>query len=110
MVKKIAFGFLCLGFIIYAFFLAPPEQPGTFELIKNLSTGQWQGVNPLVIALFNLMSIWPLIYRRLPNATKILLPYRDSACHCNSSVSPVVGCFISIRYLAISLFCIPSIT
>ncbi|MEH1961633.1 MAG: DUF2834 domain-containing protein [Nostoc sp.] len=62
MVRKIAFGVLWLGFITYAFFLAPPEQPGTFELIKNLSIGQWQGVNPLVIALFNLMGIWPLIY------------------------------------------------
>ncbi|MEH2117313.1 DUF2834 domain-containing protein [Nostoc sp.] len=62
MVRKIAFGVLWLGFIVYAFFLAPPEQPGTLELIKNLSSGQWQGVNPLVIALFNLMGIWPLIY------------------------------------------------
>jgi hypothetical protein len=62
MVRKITFGLLWLGFIIYAFFLAPPEQPGTFELIKNLSLGQWQGINPLVIALFNLMGIWPLIY------------------------------------------------
>ncbi|MBN3905078.1 MAG: DUF2834 domain-containing protein [Nostoc sp. NMS1] len=62
MVRKIAFGCLWLGFVIYAFFLAPPEQPGTFDLIKNLSTGQWQGINPLVIALFNLMGIWPLIY------------------------------------------------
>ncbi|MEH1890669.1 MAG: DUF2834 domain-containing protein [Nostoc sp.] len=62
MIRKIAFGLLWLGFIVYAFFLAPPEQPGTFELIKNLSSGQWQGVNPLVIALFNLMGIWPLIY------------------------------------------------
>lgn len=42
--------------------LAPPEQPGTFELIKNLSTGQWEGINPIVIALFNIMGIWPLIY------------------------------------------------
>ncbi|QFS42925.1 DUF2834 domain-containing protein [Nostoc sphaeroides] len=62
MVRKIAFGLLWLGFTTYAFFLAPPEQPGTFELIKNLSTGQWQGVNPLITALFNLMGIWPLIY------------------------------------------------
>ncbi|MEH1904113.1 MAG: DUF2834 domain-containing protein [Nostoc sp.] len=62
MVRKIAFVALWLGFITYAFFLAPPEQPGTFELIKNLSIGQWQGINPLVIALFNLMGIWPLIY------------------------------------------------
>lgn len=62
MVRKIAFGLLWLGFVVYAFFLAPPEQPDTFELIKNLSIGQWQGINPLVIALFNLMVIWPLIY------------------------------------------------
>ncbi|MEH1852157.1 MAG: DUF2834 domain-containing protein [Nostoc sp.] len=62
MVRKIAFGLLWLGFIVYGFFLAPPDQPDTFELIKNLSLGHWQGVNPLVIALFNLMGIWPLIY------------------------------------------------
>ncbi|MEH2376229.1 DUF2834 domain-containing protein [Nostoc sp.] len=62
MVRKIAFGLLWLGFTAYAFFLAPPEQPSTFELIKNLSIGQWQGINALIIALFNLMGIWPLIY------------------------------------------------
>ena len=62
MLRKIAFGLLWLGFVVYAFLLAPPDQPGTFELIKNLSIGQWQDVNPLVIALFNLMGIWPLIY------------------------------------------------
>jgi hypothetical protein len=62
MVRKIAFGVLWLGFITYAFLLAPPDRPDTFELIKNLSTGQWQGINPLVIALFNIMGIWPIIY------------------------------------------------
>ncbi len=62
MVRKITFGLLWLGFIVYAFLFAPPEQPDTFQLIKNLSIGQWQGINPLVIALFNLMGIWPLIY------------------------------------------------
>jgi len=62
MVRKIAFGLLWLGFTTYAFFLAPPEQPGTFELIKNLSTGQWQGINPLVVALFNIMGVIPIIY------------------------------------------------
>lgn len=62
MVRKIAFGSLWLGFIAYAFIFAPPDQPNTFELIKNLSTGEWQGINPLIIALFNIMGIWPLIY------------------------------------------------
>ncbi|PMB50650.1 DUF2834 domain-containing protein [Fischerella thermalis CCMEE 5205] len=60
--RKIAFGLLWLGLIAYAFLFAPPNQPDTFELIQNLSTGQWQGINPLVIALFNIMGIWPIIY------------------------------------------------
>ncbi|BAZ52940.1 hypothetical protein NIES4103_56050 [Nostoc sp. NIES-4103] len=62
MLRKITFGLIWLGVIAYAFLLAPPEQPGTFELIKNLSIGQWEGINPIVIALFNIMGIWPLIY------------------------------------------------
>jgi len=62
MARKIAFWVLWLGFVVYAFVLAPPQQPDTFELIKNLSIAQWQGINPLVVSLFNLMGIWPLIY------------------------------------------------
>ncbi|MEA5517057.1 DUF2834 domain-containing protein [Nodularia sp. UHCC 0506] len=62
MFRKIAFGVLWLGFLTYAFLFAPPDQPDTFELIKNLSVGQWQDINPLIIALFNLMGIWPVIY------------------------------------------------
>jgi hypothetical protein len=65
MVRKIAFGVIWLGFVTYAFLLAPPTQPGTFELIKNLCIGQWQDINPLVIALFYLMGIWPIIYSAL---------------------------------------------
>ncbi|GAB4143578.1 MAG: hypothetical protein Fur0046_20710 [Cyanobacteria bacterium J069] len=53
---------LWLGLIAYATFLAPPDRPETLTLIQNLSTGKWDGINPLVIALFNLMGIWPLIY------------------------------------------------
>ncbi|MBW4594764.1 MAG: DUF2834 domain-containing protein [Brasilonema angustatum HA4187-MV1] len=62
MVRKITFGALWLGFIVYVFLFAPPDQPDTFDLIKDLSTGQWQGINPLIIALFNIMGIWPMIY------------------------------------------------
>ncbi|MGF1492135.1 MAG: DUF2834 domain-containing protein [Microcoleaceae cyanobacterium] len=60
--RRIGFGLLWLGFIGYAFVLAPPDQPDTLDLIEKLSTGNWQGINPLVIALFNVMGIWPLIY------------------------------------------------
>lgn len=60
--RKVGFGLLWLGLVGYAFFLAPPNQPDTFSLIQKLSTGQWQGINPLVVALFNIMGVWPLIY------------------------------------------------
>jgi hypothetical protein len=63
--RKLGFGLLWVSFAVYAFFLAPPNQPDTFELIKNLSTGKWDGINPLVIALFNIMGIWPMIYSGL---------------------------------------------
>ncbi|MBF2003855.1 MAG: DUF2834 domain-containing protein [Synechococcales cyanobacterium M58_A2018_015] len=59
---RVGFGLLWLGFVLYAFLLAPPNQLDTFSLIKDLSTGQWQGINPLVVALFNLMGVWPMLY------------------------------------------------
>ncbi len=62
MIRKVSFLLLWLGFVSYAFLLAPPNQPDTFELIKNLSTGKWEGINPLVVSLFNIMGVWPMIY------------------------------------------------
>jgi hypothetical protein len=51
-----------VAFVAYAFLLAPADSPTTWQLIVNLSTGQWTGINPIVIALFNLMGIWPMAY------------------------------------------------
>lgn len=62
MARKIAFWLLWVGFVSYAFFLAPPNQPDTFELIKDLSTGKWEGINTLIVSLFNIMGVWPIIY------------------------------------------------
>jgi hypothetical protein len=56
------FWLIWLLFTGYAFLLAPPDSPETWQLIINLSTGQWTGINPLIIALFNLMGLWPMIY------------------------------------------------
>ena len=60
--RKIILGSIWVGFVAYAFFLAPANRPDTLELIQHLSLGQWTGIEPLIIALFNLMGIWPLIY------------------------------------------------
>jgi hypothetical protein len=62
MLKTILLALLWLGFVVYAFFLSPPDAPNTLTLITNLTVGNWEGINPLIISLFNLMGIWPLIY------------------------------------------------
>jgi hypothetical protein len=54
-----------LGFIAYAFLIAPPEQPDTWDTIQHLVTGQWQAINPLIVALFNILGVFPLIYASL---------------------------------------------
>lgn len=62
LIRKISLWSLWLVFIAYAFIFAPPPQPDTFELIKNMSSGNLTGINPLVISLFNIMGILPIIY------------------------------------------------
>lgn len=63
MLTKIGFTLLWISVSIYAFFFAPPDNfPETFALIKNLSIGQWQGINGWVVALFNIMGVWPILY------------------------------------------------
>ncbi|MBD2078586.1 DUF2834 domain-containing protein [Leptolyngbya sp. FACHB-17] len=59
---KILLTLIWVGFVGYAFTLAPPNQPDTFELIKNLSTANVAGINPLIVALFNIMGFLPLAY------------------------------------------------
>ncbi|MEQ9357228.1 DUF2834 domain-containing protein [Coleofasciculus chthonoplastes] len=62
MLRQLGFWILWVSFLAYAFLFAPPQQPDTFDLITNLSTGNWDGINPLIIALFNIMGILPLAY------------------------------------------------
>ena len=60
--RRLGFSLLWVGFICYAFFLAPPDRTDTFALIQNLSLGRWDGIDPTLIALFNAMGVWPLLY------------------------------------------------
>jgi hypothetical protein len=62
MSKKILLTLVWIGFVGYAFTLAPPDQPDTIDLIINLSTGKTAGVNPLIVALFNIMGVLPMAY------------------------------------------------
>ncbi len=60
--KRFVFLALWLGLILYSFILAPPDRPDTADLILRLSTGAWDGINPVVVALFSAMGIWPMVY------------------------------------------------
>ena len=96
--NKIVFGILWLGFIGYAFFLAPPDRSTNLDLIINLSTGKWMGINPLVIALFNLMGILPMIYAAL-----MLIDGKTQKLSAGlfSAASFAVGAFAILPYLAL---------
>lgn len=98
MIRKFGFGLLWIGLCCYAFLLAPPLQPGTFELIKNLCIGHWEGINPLIIGLFYLMGIWPMIYACLlfTDAQGQKIPAWPFAL-----VSFGVGAFALLPYLAL---------
>ncbi|MBE9028529.1 DUF2834 domain-containing protein [filamentous cyanobacterium LEGE 11480] len=60
---KIGFGLLWLSFSAYAFLFSPPDNPAaTLELIRRLSSIQSEGINPLVVYLFNIMGVLPMMY------------------------------------------------
>lgn len=63
--KKLALWFLWVAFAVYAFGFAPPNQPDTLELLKCLFTAQFEGINPLIVALFNILGVFPIIYASL---------------------------------------------
>ncbi|MDC0831796.1 DUF2834 domain-containing protein [Geitlerinema sp. CS-897] len=62
MTRKLLFGGLWLISLVYAFGFAPPDRSETLDLIIDLSSGNWSDINPLIVALFNLMGILPLAY------------------------------------------------
>ena len=96
--NQIIFGLLWLGFTGYAFFLAPPDRSDTLQLIIDLSTGKWDGINPLVIALFNLMGVLPMVY-----ACLMLIDGKTQQLSAGlfSAASFGVGAFAILPYLAL---------
>ncbi|MGB3311125.1 MAG: DUF2834 domain-containing protein [Nodosilinea sp.] len=107
--NRLVFFSLWIGFVLYAFILAPPDRPDTADLILRLSTGSWEGINPAVVSLFNAMGIWPMVYAALAlvdgHGQKLWAwPF--------VLVSFAVGAFALLPYLALrqprSSFSVPS--
>lgn len=94
------FFLLWLAFSLYAFIFAPDEvsSSATLDLIIRLSSGQWQGINPLIITLFNLMGIWPMIYACLALIDGV---GQKISAWPFISVSFGVGAFALLPYLAL---------
>ncbi len=96
--RRIFFMAVWIGLIAYAFILSPPDQPDTFDLILKMSTGEWEGINPSILAIFNAMGIWPMVYacvalldgqgQRIPAWPFVLLSFG-------------VGAFALLPYLAL---------
>lgn len=98
MINKIIFGSIWLGFVGYAFLLAPPDRADSMQLIIDLSTGKWAGINPLIVALFNLMGILPMVY-----ACLMLIDGKTQNLSAGlfSAASFAVGAFAILPYLAL---------
>jgi hypothetical protein len=96
--RQLIFVMLWLGFITYAFILAPPDQPDTFDLIQRMSVGDWAGINASIIAIFNAMGIWPMVY-----ACIVLIDGQGQriAAWPFVIVSFAVGAFALLPYLAL---------
>ncbi len=97
-VPKLTLWLLWLAFVVYAFGFAPPDRPDTFELIKNLSTAQVDGINPLIVALFNIMGVFPVIYASLLLFDGRMQPIRAYPFVLGSFA---VGAFAILPYLAL---------
>ncbi len=66
MVQKLIFALIWVTFTIYAFYFAPPDDPeATWQLIQRLIRFDIEGINPVIVAEFNLMGVLPLIFAAL---------------------------------------------
>ncbi len=103
MMLRLAFGLLWILLGIYAFFLAPPDDPNTLDLIMRLVRGDIAGINPLIVAEFNIMGVLPLLYWSL----LFLDGYRQAQMGAKipawpfASLMMAVGAFALIPYLGL---------
>ena len=101
MTRKLFFGLLWLALSIYAIASSTwltSNFESDFNLIAKMSTGQIAGINPMLVAVFYIMGIFPFVY-----AAFILFENKDE------QVSPYpfflgsmgLGAFVLLPYLAL---------
>ncbi|NJK55439.1 MAG: DUF2834 domain-containing protein [Pleurocapsa sp. SU_5_0] len=98
MARKLFLGLLWLALTTYAIASSfTKTQQGDFDLILKLSTGELAGINPIIIAIFYIMGIFPVIYAAfiLFDSNQKISPYPFSA------VSFGLGAFALLPYLAL---------
>lgn len=54
-----------LALVVVGFGFAPPQRPDQTAWITDLLLGRWQGENPAVVALFQVMGVWPALLATL---------------------------------------------
>lgn len=59
---RVASALLWVGLVVIAVTLAPPPAPGTGALIARMLTGDLDGVNLSLFALFNVMGVLPMAF------------------------------------------------
>lgn len=60
---RFAAGAAWVALLVETLFFAPPTPDDTWELVKRLF--RFDGPDPLVIAAFQMMGVWPLLYARM---------------------------------------------
>jgi hypothetical protein len=58
---KIFLGIIWMGWVIYAFVFAPQQEIADMDYIMQMARMETDRIDASVIALFNLMGVWPLI-------------------------------------------------
>ncbi len=59
------FAGLWLALVAESVLLAPAARPDQTAWLVALMSGQWDGIDPWVVAHFNLMGVWPLVLAAL---------------------------------------------
>ena len=98
MTRKLFLGSLWLALTVYAIASSfTKTQEGDFELIRRMVLGEFSGINPLLIAIFYIMGVFPVVYAAfiLFDSSQKISPYPFAA------VSFGVGAFALLPYLAL---------